>query len=475
MKATILNINDLNYSSEYYGKLEHISFHANAGEVTSLFGLSNSGRELLFDVISGNISLENNQHNIFINNHTIRTKEEMAKEVYCISSGENVIESWSVAEYLLLQKTPFYLSRKAIKKMNADAERLLRSYEVRIRVDRRLSELSIIERKMLEIIKAGDLTASILLLKNDFEGMSDDMLDTYSQLLHRVINNQKAVIFLSYIDNASLRISDSYLIFRRGRIVKKCSIEHGLDEIHRNAYLLGHVMTAKKQQLDQSVTRQMGIQKNIKFQIRNLTIKNKRYDFDFQKGEIVLLKVTEELQCRKVFEILSGHMDNTECGVEFLLNNQNLKTDYMSLFDSRIVSIYRIGTKFGIFENMSIGDNLLIPSLTKLSDVEYAISGDNIEGSMCRDLNGEAFNPNESARFLSINDRIAVMMERWFVFKPVVIYLFEPFTNCDIYGVSLIKSYVRKFSNKGTIVILIKANTEFLEEDKIDSIYEISD
>ena len=48
-------------------------------------------------------------------------------------------------------------------------------------------------------------------------------------------------------------------------------------------------------------------------------------------------------------------------------------------------------------------------------------------------------------------------MERWYVLKPKVLILLEPFLHCDVYGTSIIKSYIKKFTDMGTAVIIIKA------------------
>lgn len=478
-KSIILKINNLNYQSKCYGTLEHISFYVNVGEVTSLLGLNNSGRELLFNILAGAVPLGNNKNNIFVRNRTIRTTEEISKETYLIASDEYIIDNWTIAEYLVLQKAPFYLSRKTITSIYNNAQALLQSYDINLDVNKHLSELTIMEKKMLEIIKAGDLNADILLLKDDFEGMSDEMIRSYSCLLHKVIERKnKSVIFLSYIDTASLIISDNSLFFRRGSLVKKCDVNHVIDEVHRNAYLLGHSMTVKKQMLDRSAIRQRNKQKNTIFRIENFYINHKLYSFNFRKGDIVLIKASEELLCRKIFFILSGHTSlkkDTDREVRYYIHNQRLfKTDYRSLFTNKIVSIYRIGTSFGIFENMSVGDNLMISSLCKISSLEYAFYGKSIEESLCQDIKDASFQRSESASSLNINDSILINMERLYIFNPSVLFLFEPFTNCDIYGVSLIKSYIRKFANRGTVVIIIKANIEYLNDSQMDQIIEIN-
>ena len=86
---------------------------------------------------------------------------------------------------------------------------------------------------------------------------------------------------------------------------------------------------------------------------------------------------------------------------------------------------------------------------------------------MAEMLEGQVKLENEYGEILKddeTNLRIQVMMERWFIFKPKVIVLLEPFLHCDVYGVSIIKSYIKKFSDIGTAVIIVKAR----EKDIMD-------
>jgi len=50
--------------------------------------------------------------------------------------------------------------------------------------------------------------------------------------------------------------------------------------------------------------------------------------------------------------------------------------------------------------------------------------------------------------------------------------LFEPFFHCDIFGISLVKSYIKKFTGIGTTVIIVKSRKEYAEDisDRIISI-----
>ena len=68
------------------------------------------------------------------------------------------------------------------------------------------------------------------------------------------------------------------------------------------------------------------------------------------------------------------------------------------------------------------------------------------------------------AEELGINERIQMTLERWHIFNPLVLILFEPFALCDVNGVDIVKKCVKKFSNNGTTVIIVSTREEYVED-----------
>ena len=131
-----------------------------------------------------------------------------------------------------------------------------------------------------------------------------------------------------------------------------------------------------------------------------------------------------------------------------------------------------MGSKEEVFTHMSAGQNLLLPSLGKISSVEYIASSGRISKMLKQNMDSDAMMPDMEAGDLEINDLISITLERWYIYNPKVLVLFEPFAQCDVYGVSIVKSYIKKFANRGTAVIILKSREEYVEDisDKIISL-----
>ena len=83
---------------------------------------------------------------------------------------------------------------------------------------------------------------------------------------------------------------------------------------------------------------------------------------------------------------------------------------------------------------------------------------------MMEDMGEECRAKEAKVGELRVNECIQMTLERWYIFNPMVLILFEPFALCDVNGVDIVKKYVKKFSNKGIIVIIVNTREEYVED-----------
>lgn len=109
-----------------------------------------------------------------------------------------------------------------------------------------MNSLNVLERRMVEVMRARKKGARILILEDECEGMDREMLCSYEQFLKKVIKNHMAAILICHSDMATSVLADNYIIFRRGRIVKKWKKNSAYNNGEISDYLLGGTMIQKK-------------------------------------------------------------------------------------------------------------------------------------------------------------------------------------------------------------------------------------
>lgn len=93
-----------------------------------------------------------------------------------------------------------------------------------------------------------------------------------------------------------------------------------------------------------------------------------------------------------------------------------------------------------MFEHMTVGENLMLPSLEKISFWDYIRSSRNIRKMILEENHNLK---DVKAEGLGINERIQMTLERWYIFNPMVLILFEPFALCDVNGVDIVKNMLK--------------------------------
>lgn len=473
MKKIVLSMSDLTLHNETYGKLSYASFYTIEGEVTAFLGLNYSGKELIIQILTGHIDMNWNVGKVYVDGCRIRKFADLQPFVYYLDTSCEGIENWSVAEYISLKDVSWFLSKKARKNLVKQAEQRIEK-KVQLNVRKKIRDLTPLERRIVEVIRAEKENARILIIEDECEGMDTESIQKYSDFLKKVIQKKMSVILVCHSIRTAEILSDQYVIFRRGRIVKrwKKNSPYNIGEI--NDYLLGGTMRQKKSSLD-SYARKISPLKSIVYEVDNVILKDKKENFCFHKGEITTFVITEYKMRQRLFQILSGRINLD--GTEYTVQNIKIKSpSILKFFEYKIVSVMRLGNDNEIFEKMSVGDNLILPSLKKIPLPDYMISGHKIKEILSNELEIESISSDQITGYLGKNHRISVAMNRWYIFNPDVIVLYEPFTSCDAYGISIILSYIKKMADKGTSVIIIKSNSEYMEEcsDRIinlDDIY----
>ena len=151
--------------------------------------------------------------------------------------------------------------------------------------------------------------------------MDIESIQKYSDFLKTVIQGKMSVILLCHSTRAAEILSDEYVIFRRGRIVKRWKKNYSYNTGKISDYLLGGTMRQKKNSLD-SYARKITPLKKIVYEVNYVFLKDRKENFYFHKGEITTFVITEHRMRQRLFQILSGRISLD--GVEYTVQNKKI-------------------------------------------------------------------------------------------------------------------------------------------------------
>lgn len=469
MKKEMLRVHNLYTDPEEIAKLIDVSLRLMAGECVGLLGLVHSGKSVLVDILQGKETRY--KGSIYVNEKRILNLGELDKLVYVITGSNYIIDDWTAAEYIGLVEAKSWFGFTDKKAMTDQARKLFDEIGINISPTAKMKELSELEKRMVDLAKAYARSIKIIIVEDEFEGCTAEDIQRFKYIMDKTRSETRLMLVNSNSNNVQSILADRCVIFKKGYIVKKCKKEYIQNSAQIEKFMLGSRAILKKEGLD-SYPRTPKAGQEVVMSVRNVILSSgEQYQFDFLKGEVYTLLELDMKKKEEIFYLLSGRVQDRYQEVYIDGNKCDYK-NVMEYVDQKIVSIAHMGDSDELLLSMSPGENLLIPSLRKISTWEYIISAHKINSMLEKEMGILDEDSKRTIKSLTINDCIGLVLERWYVYKPKVLILFEPFVNCDVYGVSLVKSYIKKFVGIGTTVIIVKSREEYIE-DISDRIIEI--
>lgn len=464
MKKEILRISNYNVRSTQTRVLENLSMHILEGEVAGILGLTYSGKDSVIGFLCGESQENVYEHHVYIDGMRMKNNNDLREKTYRMSAFNYTIEDWTVAEYIGLVKGDWLQIFWKKKRLEESTRDFMKRLEIDIEVTAKMKELSELDKRIVDVAKAIWNQKKLLIIEDEFEGIHPSSIYTFGTVMKRLIKGRMGVIVNSYSDLVQSRLADKYYVFRKDRVVKKCMRSYIRDSHHLEKFLLGNNNMSKKKSLDSYMMENKKVRKELVYRICNVPVNGgKKSDFSFEKGEVVTFLLLDRKEKERLFLILSGRM--TLPGIDYFLDYHRCQGENADGFiREKIVSIQYMGTEKELFPYMTASENLLLPSLGKVSSMEYIFHSHSFIRMFKHKLDKKEIYQDEAAEKLERNNQISIVLERWYIYNPKVLILFEPFAHCDVIGVSIVKSYIKKFTNRGTAVIIIKSRDEYIED-----------
>jgi ribose transport system ATP-binding protein len=279
---SLLSVDAINKSFFSQKALIDISFEVNEGEIVGLLGANGAGKSTLLKIIGGTLQSDSGKISISgkaIENHSPLNALRLG--IVSVYQELNLFSHLTVAENLFIgQEIKSRVGTIDWKQTNKKAQKILDEYELEIRADALVSNLSVAKQHMVEIARAFNESPRLLLLDEPTSALSESEINWLFNKIKSVVKNGTSVIYVSHRLDEVTKICDRNVVLRDGHLVH---ISSGSMEksaiIH---HIVGHDVVLNK----------VFTQKNdnpIVFECSNIHSQNGVYaqNFFVRKGEIL--------------------------------------------------------------------------------------------------------------------------------------------------------------------------------------------
>jgi ribose transport system ATP-binding protein len=458
-----------NISKKFPGvqALKNVDFTVHAGEVVILVGENGAGKSTLMKIIAG--VYQNDTGDIYFEDEKVvfdnpaEAKERGISIVYqeqALVPDLTAIENIFIGEEetIFLHRSMFgFLNKKTMRKK---AEKMIRdTFGMTIDLTCPVSELPLVERQIIEIIRAIIHDAKLLILDEPTAALEDSERAHLFDFINKLKKIGVGIIYCSHYIEECIEIGDRIVAVRDGEKAGECpKKDTSVSDVIE--MMIGKQLTEQYPKSDSEIGREPIMT------VRNLSLNKEYKDISFQlfPGEILGFGGLAGSGKSELARTLFG-IKRSDVGT-IIVDGEFTKKKYNPLFamNSRIAFLPADRKTEGLFLDQPLTYNVSIVNLNKIADpwlkkkLEKELTTTYIEK-----INIKTPSPETTVRQLSGGNQQKVMIARWFCHEPKILIFEEPTRGIDVNAKVEVYKLIGEFVSQGGAVIIISTEVQELE------------
>lgn len=466
-KNPILSCENLNKHFGPTHAVNNISFTLNIGDIFGLVGENGAGKSTLINIIGGGCVPESG--NLFYKGSEVkwkRSSDALKNKIAVVHQNPLLVSSLSAADNIFLGKE---LTRGIVvdeKEMLEKAKLLLKKYPLfsESNLDKLVSDLTLDERTILEILKAFSYEPDILILDEPTASLpkraSEILLKLITDLSKK---NEMSFIYISHKLEEAIGICNRIMVMRNGEkigILKKEEASRDLlikMMINRD---FAHFYPKKSEKIGNPI-----------LQIENLSLPEiKNININVNEGEIVGLYGLTGAGMVEIALSIFGLKDFTEGVIS--INEEKL--DKIKISDLIKRGVYLIPPDkhiFGLFNTFTVSENITIAHLAYLLPelLIYKKKEDMMAEEQANKFGVKFEGVDQLINELSGGNQQKIILTRWLFKECKLLILIDPTVGIDVGAKQDIYELLRNLTKdkKGVMIVSSDINETIGIADRI--------
>jgi len=443
--------------------LDGVSFTLEAGEFHSLVGENGAGKSTLMKVLSGVYPNGTYEGDILIDDQVrhfrgIRDSENAG--VAIIFQELSLVKELTVGENIFLGKEPSRFGVINWSELYHRTSKLLQDLNLDIDPRIAVGNLGIGQQQLVEIAKALSKEAKILVLDEPTAALTESEVETLFHILRKLKARSVGMVYISHKLNEVFEMSDRITVLRDGKTIGT----HNAADLTKEKVIelmvgreVGDIFPEPDHEFGETV-----------LEIKNLTaysvdVADKRLvddvSFYVRKGEVLgiagLMGAGRTELLMSVFGAWSGKYSR-----EILVEGKKVTLDSpASAIKAGIGFVTEDRKRFGLILNQTILDNMTLAGLKRISGAFLTNrTRENIAASgPMKSLRVKANSPLTIAGTLSGGNQQKVVLGKWLLTNPKVLFLDEPTRGIDVGAKQEIYAVINKLAKQGLAIVLVSS------------------
>ncbi|MGB5847411.1 MAG: sugar ABC transporter ATP-binding protein [Ignavibacteriaceae bacterium] len=434
--------------------LDNVGFELQKGEVHVLLGENGAGKSTLVKILSGAHEITSGE--IFLNDNKINIKSPKQSLKYGISviyQEFNLVPQLTVAENIFLgREDTIKFGVINQKNITESSQKILNNLGVQIDASSLVKDLGVAQQQMVEVAKALSIKSSILIMDEPTSALTENEIKELFVTIKRLKSQGVSIIYISHRLEELFEICDRVTVLRDGNYV-------GTREIGN---------TSKSELIRMMVNRDLKKQYpklNAKIgeevlRVENLNQKDRlqKISFSLHSGEILGISGLLGSGRTELARAISG-LDKFDSGKIYIKGNLEKIRSTRKAISLGIGFLTEDRKSQGLILNLSIKENISLPSLDRLS--RNGIINSKKEGSAVKkyikELRIKTPGPDQKVMCLSGGNQQKVVLAKWLCSKADIFIFDEPTRGIDVGSKVEIYNLMNQLVSEGVAILMISS------------------
>jgi len=463
MVNPLLKMKDITKSFPGVRALDGVSFDLSQGEIHALVGENGAGKSTLIKILAGvyphpeyggEVVLEGSARRFA----SVRDSEQAGIAV--IYQELSLVKDLSVAENIFLGREPRRFGIINWEELYSRAQKLLDDLHLTIDPRSPVRNLGIGQQQLVEIAKALSQNARIVVLDEPTAALTDAEVETLFGILNDLRARGVAMIYISHKLDEVFHLSDRITVLRDGKTIDTTPTSE-TDEPR----VIGKMVGRAVDQIFPEAKHDRGA---VVFEVHDVTVEDPsvpgkllvdQVGFTAHKGEVLgIAGLMGSGRSELLMAIFGAHPGRKSA--EILVDGKQIQIVKPSdAIKHGIGFVTEDRKRYGLILDQTILKNMTLACLRRVSgrfvtneDAEAA-AGERAAG----DLRIKAPSVFTVAGTLSGGNQQKVVLAKWLLTNPRVLFLDEPTRGIDVGAKQEIYALINRLAESGLAIVLVSS------------------
>jgi len=459
----LLEMRDITKSFPGVRALSGVSFDLRAGEVHALCGENGAGKSTLMKILGGVYPHGDYGGEVLIDG-TVRSfggvREAEAAGVAVVFQELSLVQELTVGENIFLGREPRRFGVIGWDELYGRARKLLEDLRLQIDPQTTVGRLGIGQQQLVEIAKALSHDARILVLDEPTAALTETEAETLFIILDRLRGRGIGLIYISHKLDEVFRISNRITVLRDGKTIGTHQRSQ-IDEARVISLMVGREVG----QIFPTTKHGPG---DVFLEARGITVFDpavpgkKLVDgvsFQVRRGEVLgVAGLMGAGRSDLLMAIFGAHAGRVSGEVRIRGNRVSLDNPSDAIRHG-LAFVTEDRKRFGLVLDQTILNNITLASLRRVSgrfvthiDAEAAAAQ-----QVAGELNIKAPSVFSIAGTLSGGNQQKVVLAKWILSNPAILFLDEPTRGIDIGAKQEIYAQINMLARSGMAIVLVSS------------------